>query len=96
MRIIPSQPNRNSPKIHMLRLEGLSPKAQREDGPTFSATLNSKPKTDFLEDMHTFTIVSVQRRAKKSQGQVARHFPGLPAYKNVFAPDLFTLTSRSN
>ena len=68
LRIIPNQDNRNSHKIHMLRPEGLSPKAQREEGSTFSATLSSKPETDFLGDMHPFIIVSVQQRAEKSEG----------------------------
>ena len=68
LRTIPSQPNRNLLKIHILRLKGLSLKEQRKDESTSSATLNSKPQTDFLEDMHLFVIVSVQRRAEKSQG----------------------------
>ena len=80
----------------MLRPEGLSLKVQREDRSTFSATLSSKLETDFLEDMHPFIIVSMQRRAEKSQGQATRPLLGLPTYENAFAPDLFTPTSGSN
>ena len=96
LRIIPCQPNKNSLKIHMLKPESLSTKAQREDGSTFSSILSSKPETDFLENMQPFIIVSVQRRAEKSQGQASRPFPGFPACENTFASDLFTPTSGSN
>ena len=64
-----SQPNRDQIRIHKLRPEGLRPKAQKEDGSTFSATLSSKPKTDFLETMQPFIIVLVQRRAKRARAR---------------------------
>jgi len=96
LRIIPSQPNRNSFKIHKLRPEGMSPKAQDKDGSTFSATLNSKPETNFLGNMHPFIIVSVEQRAEKSQGQAARPLLDLLAYANTFALDLFTPTFGNN
>ena len=70
----------------------MSPKAQDKDGSTFSATLNSKPETNFPENMHPFIIVSVQQRAEKSQGQAARPLLDLLAYANTFALDLFTPT----
>ena len=96
LRIIPCQPNKNSLKIHMLKPESLSTKAQREDGSTFSSILSSKPETDFLENIHPLIIMSVQRRAEKSQSRAARPLPRLPACENAFALDLFTLTSGSN
>jgi len=80
----------------MLKPESLSTKAQREDGSTFSSILSSKPETDFLENIHPLIIMSVQRRAEKSQSRAARPLPRLPACENAFALDLFTLTSGSN